>query len=188
MSLTVSVIIKNDNNIDKFIELFEPFGNIKSYTKKRNEDVITIIFDDERDAEDAKKAMDGTNFLGQDVKVEWTKNTIKQKSLKKSERDQLYDFIVKNWVKEDQLRKVCNDDEDTDDIDEDLEYNKFCKKQRNFCNIISDEIINHLMFIKGLIEKHKVELIDKEDPNDGWESSGFYIINSKGGFHIYHER
>jgi hypothetical protein len=44
------------------------------------------------------------------------------------------------------------------------------------------------MFVKQNIEKQNIRMIDKETPESGRRASGFYIVDSDGGFNIFHER
>eukprot|EP01125_Pyxidicula_operculata_P019799 TRINITY_DN720_c0_g1_i3.p1 TRINITY_DN720_c0_g1~~TRINITY_DN720_c0_g1_i3.p1 ORF type:complete len:124 (+),score=4.47 TRINITY_DN720_c0_g1_i3:211-582(+) len=54
-------------------DLFSQYGNLKRCDLKTNFAFVT--FEDERDAEDAVKAINGTELFGSRVNVEWAKGS-----------------------------------------------------------------------------------------------------------------
>eukprot|EP00441_Pelagodinium_beii_P041870 CAMPEP_0197631914 /NCGR_PEP_ID=MMETSP1338-20131121/8917_1 /TAXON_ID=43686 ORGANISM="Pelagodinium beii, Strain RCC1491" /NCGR_SAMPLE_ID=MMETSP1338 /ASSEMBLY_ACC=CAM_ASM_000754 /LENGTH=129 /DNA_ID=CAMNT_0043203455 /DNA_START=51 /DNA_END=441 /DNA_ORIENTATION=+ len=70
--------LDKENPIDKgeLEDMFKEFGNIADiWVARQPPGFAFITYDDERDAEDAVKALDGKNFHGQDLRVQISTNT-----------------------------------------------------------------------------------------------------------------
>lgn len=96
-----------------------------------------------------------------------------------SKQQEIYDFIIENWK-----------------MDEEYDYDKkkliidtsFRLKQKQLIIETNEDNLDFLIILKNKISKEKIKMIDKENPSGKWKSSGFYLLDKKGNFAIFHER